>query len=128
MNDRSDRTMERFRPMHETAARYYAETVRQFGASARGVDWNSEASQTLRFDQLLRLVNRTDLTAVNDFGCGYGALADYLRQAGCQCRYAGFDISESMIAQALASHGGDPLCSFTSRLDDLRPAEYTFAS
>jgi SAM-dependent methyltransferase len=114
--------------MRETAARYYSEKVQQYGATARGVDWNSEPSQILRFDQLLRGVDRPSLASVNDFGCGYGALLDYLRQAGSNCRYTGYDVSESMIAQAVAAHGGDPRCTFTDDLDAMLPADYTVAS
>jgi SAM-dependent methyltransferase len=114
--------------MRETAARYYSDKVRQFGTTARGVDWNSEQSQALRFEQLLRLIEARDITSVNDYGCGYGALADYLRQAGNRCHYTGFDVSESMIAHATASHEADPLCTFTSDPDALVPAAYTFAS
>ena len=35
--------------------RYYSDRVRQFGATARGADWNSTESQELRFTQLARL-------------------------------------------------------------------------
>ena len=31
---------------------YYSDKVRQHGATARGVDWNSEETQELRFSQL----------------------------------------------------------------------------
>jgi len=114
--------------MHETAARYYADKVRQFGASPRGVDWNSEASQVLRFEQLLRLIDGRELTSVNDYGCGYGALADHLHRAGCRCRYTGFDLAESMIAHARAMHEADPLCTFTSDLGAVETADCSFAS
>ena len=35
---------------------YFDQRIQQHGASPRGSDWNSEASQNLRFDQLLKLV------------------------------------------------------------------------
>jgi SAM-dependent methyltransferase len=114
--------------MHETAARYYGDKVREFGATHKGVDWSTQASQILRFEQLLRLVEPVRLSTLNDFGCGYGALATYLRQRGFQCLYTGFDISESMIAQAISLHAGDPLCRFTHRLDAVNTAEMTVAS
>ena len=114
--------------MRETAARYYADKVRQFGASARGVDWNSEDSQVLRFGELLRLIDAGQMTSVIDYGCGYGALLDYLRLSGWRHRYTGFDISESMIACAVAAHGGDPLSSFTNDRDRLGLADQVFAS
>jgi SAM-dependent methyltransferase len=114
--------------MRETAARYYSDKIRQFGATARGVDWNSEASQIRRFDELLRVADEGGDCSVNDYGCGYGALAGHLRRQGRRWRYTGFDISESMIAHAVAAHGPDPLCAFTTDPDALQPADYTLAS
>lgn len=114
--------------MYETAARYYGDKVRQFGATHRGVDWKTEASQTMRFDQLLRLIPVMNLSTMNDFGCGYGALLDHLRRSGSRCRYTGFDISEPMIAQAVALHVSDVLSRFTSDFDAVGRAEFTVAS
>jgi SAM-dependent methyltransferase len=114
--------------MRETAARYYDEKLRQFGAGAHGVDWKSEESQILRFDQLLRLIDERELTSVNDYGCGYGALLTYLRHRDYSGRYTGFDISEAMVGAAVAAHGTDALSSFTCRSDALAEADYTFAS
>lgn len=117
-----------FQAMRETAARYYGDKLRQFGAVARGVDWNSEESQMLRFYQLLRLIDESDIATVNDYGCGYGALASYLRRRGFQGRYTGFDVLDPMIAEAASVHGGDRLASFTTTRDALVAADYTFAS
>ena len=114
--------------MRETAARYYDDKLRQFGAVARGVDWNSEESQVLRFAQLLRLIDDPEIATVNDYGCGYGAFASYLRGHGFQGRYTGFDVSAPMIAQAAAAHGGDPSSSFTTQRRAVLRADYTFAS
>jgi SAM-dependent methyltransferase len=113
--------------MHETAARYYADKVREFGATHRGVDWATEASQTLRFDQLLRLFDLAQLSSVNDFGCGYGALLTYLRRTGYRGRYTGFDISDSMLAHA-SLHANDHLSAFTCTLTAVTRADITVAS
>lgn len=114
--------------MRETATRYYGDKVREFGATHRGVDWSTEASQTLRFAQLMRLLDVARLSTVNDFGCGYGALLAYLRDNGYRGRYTGFDISEPMIGHAVSLHATEPLCKFTSDLDAVRRADYTVAS
>ena len=34
---------------------YYAGRLAEHGATARGVDWNGESSQQLRFEQLMRV-------------------------------------------------------------------------
>jgi SAM-dependent methyltransferase len=104
---------------------YYDEKIRAHGATARGVDWKSPESQQLRFAQLVKLIDHTRPFTVNDFGCGYGALVDYLEICGLQFQYAGFDISSEMIARARELHPG---ASFVTDNADLREADYTLAS
>ena len=115
-------------PMLAPIERYYTEKLQRFGPNAAGVDWNSAASQHLRFAQFLRLIPDTDDRSVNDYGCGYGALADYLHDAGRSWRYHGYDISASMIASARALHTHTPRCSFTEDGASLTPADFSFAS
>lgn len=55
-------------------AGYYSEKLAQHGETAKGVDWNSEASQSLRFAQLSKIGEGTEEYSLNDLGCGYGAL------------------------------------------------------
>ena len=62
----------------EEVARYYSTKLAEHGDTARGVDWNGEESQALRFDQLARIIQRDSGFSLNDLGCGYGALFDYL--------------------------------------------------
>ena len=104
---------------------YYDEKLRVHGATPRGVDWNSSESQELRFAQLAKLIDGSSAFSVNDYGCGYGALADYLERAQYQCQYTGFDISTQMTAIAQELH---PQAKFTSDKDQLQPADYTLAS
>lgn len=76
-------------------ARYYASKLEAHGTTARGVDWNGEAGQALRFDQLVRIVNAADPFSINDLGCGYGALLDYLDARGFKTDYTGIDVSRN---------------------------------
>ena len=117
----------RFPAILETVERYYAEKLRAFGATPRGVDWNSAESQALRFSRLLQLLEDDDVS-VNDYGCGYGALADYLDDAGRRLTYCGFDVSEQMIAAARTRHAVRTWCSFTGDLARVSPADYAVAS
>lgn len=113
---------------HDILARvqeYYDEKLRNHGPTARGVDWKSQESQQLRFAQLLKLIDHTQPFSVNDFGCGYGALVDYLESCGFQFHYVGFDISSEMIAKAGDLHPG---ASFVRDQHQLREADYTLAS
>src|SRR5262249_21700380 len=117
-----------FREIVETVARYYNGRLREFGPTPRGVDWNSAESQVLRFSRLLTVADHGTPMSVIDYGCGYGALATYLRSWGAAVSYQGFDICDAMIEAAGALHADDEWCSFTSSASALRPAEYAVAS
>ena len=63
--------------MLDAVRRYYTGKLRRARRDAAGVDWNGEASQQLRFTQLLRVVTAPRARPrLLDYGCGYGALAD----------------------------------------------------
>jgi SAM-dependent methyltransferase len=107
---------------------YYDGKLADHGPTARGVDWNSERSQRLRFLELCRILDDSREASVNDYGCGYGALAAYLREAGHTGEYCGFDISPTMIETARQQYGSLPACRFTSDRAAVIPAMYTLAS
>lgn len=108
---------------------YYTQKVLEHGATAQGVDWNSSASQQLRFKQLLRLVEgERGLFSINDFGCGYGALVEYLQAQGHAFTYQGFDLSAEMVKRAHEQYGALANCRFSTSLEALSPAQYTVAS
>lgn len=115
-------------PILESVARYYAEKLERFGATARGVDWNSSESQALRFEQLLRLDVTLSGRSIVDYGCGYGALLDYLAAAGRSWTYVGYDVSDAMVAQARARHEQNGGATFTSSPDEIEPGDYAVAS
>jgi SAM-dependent methyltransferase len=108
--------------------RYYTGKFDQHGPTARGVDWNSEESQQLRFEQLLRVVDPSAPFSLNDYGCGYGALAAFLKLKGYEFRYVGFDVSAAMRAHAQETHTDDPRVAFVEDESSLQPADYTVAS
>jgi SAM-dependent methyltransferase len=111
-----------------TLDQYFERTLAAHGASARGVDWNSAESQELRFAQLLT-VHRTDEPfSLNDYGCGYGALAAFMRERHLDVDYRGFDVSQRMIDEAQRLHGKAGRCVFVMSPSDLDPADYTVAS
>jgi SAM-dependent methyltransferase len=115
-----------FQPILDAVGRYYTERVREFGATARGVDWNSEESQDLRFAQLARLLPPRPFSII-DYGCGYGALVDFLERQGPDFDYQGLDISEEMVKRAAQAHSAERRRFTTSHLD-LEPADYAVAS
>lgn len=112
-----------------TAVRhYYASHLAEHGATARGVDWNGEASQSLRFKQLLRIVDDHTAFSLNDLGCGYGACLAYMTAAGLDCDYLGIDIVPEMITAARAIHREQDHCRFEVGKHFGRCADYTVAS
>ena len=83
-------------------AEYYSEKISQYGATPQGVDWNGEASQAIRFDQLCNLLpseNNAKFSLI-DLGCGYAALHDFLSLRYSNFSYHGYDISEEMVIEA----------------------------
>jgi SAM-dependent methyltransferase len=111
----------------EGVASYYAEKLAQHGPTAAGVDWNSGHSQELRFEKLLLVVDEREAVSINDYGCGYGALAGYLATAGLELDYYGFDVAPEMIEVARARFT-TPRHNFTTEPSDLPIADYTVAS
>jgi SAM-dependent methyltransferase len=108
--------------------RYYSGKLEAHGATARGVDWSSVESQRTRFAQLLKVRVDDAPFTINDYGCGYGALFDYLSGEGYPFKYCGFDISPQMIAKATELHSGMRQVAFVTEESRLTGAHYTVAS
>lgn len=86
-------------------ARLASDTLRRHGVGAAGAGWADAESQALRFQMLARAVGlrpRASIS-VNDLGCGYGALYDYLKLLGVDVTaYHGYDVSADMLEAARA--------------------------
>ncbi len=116
-------------PNFEQAKNYFEERLNEHGATARGVDWNSETAQELRFSQLIKVIPPGQPFSLLDYGSGYGALASYLLRLGYPMeKYIGFDVLNSMVEKAREVFQASPQCSFTSNLSEVSPVDYTIAS
>lgn len=106
---------------------YYTDKVQQFGDSPKGVDWNSEESQTLRFEQLCKILpqNKEDSFSILDYGCGYGAMYEYITKNYPNATYIGYDISEAMIAKAKQKY---PTTKWITQLETKLKVDYSIAS
>jgi SAM-dependent methyltransferase len=111
--------------IREQVRLYYTDRFREHGPVARGVDWNSEQSQELRFEQFLRLLPVGVRFSIVDYGCGYGALYEFLRGRGLEVSYVGFDLSSEMIEYAAAAY---PDAEWTTSPRDLRSCDVAVAS
>lgn len=101
-----------FSSLHNEIATYYSSKIREFGATAKGVDWRDEESHRLRHRQFLYLM-RDDMDAdICDLGCGFGDFLSFLRPHGFMGTYTGYDISADMIAKASEIHQQDARCSW----------------
>ena len=114
-------------PDLDSVKSYFDKRVREYGASPRGADWNSEASQRARFDQLVKIIELPSFSIL-DYGCGTGALAGYLTEKEYQADYYGFDILASAIETARKVHAGQPHRTFFMDKDQLPVCDYTVAS
>jgi SAM-dependent methyltransferase len=81
---------------------YYGARVAKYGATPLGVDWSCQATQSLRFVQLLKICDFSTRFSLNDVGCGYGALCAFLamRYPDLGIDYLGVDLSKAMVSRA----------------------------
>ena len=110
-----------------SVAGYYADKLSEHGATSKGVDWKDDASQMLRFQELLRTVQFDGATSILDFGCGFGSLYSVLRNAGFRGNYTGLDISEEMVEKARELNGVEG-ARWTTALVDGERFDYVLAS
>lgn len=109
-------------------AGYYSGKLAQHGQTALGVDWNGEEGQVLRFRQLCKIITGGARPSVNDLGCGYGALYDYLGQHHAEASYLGIDVSADMIRAAASRHPGMHHARFIVGAEPDRVADFGVAS
>lgn len=113
--------------LHEVAA-YYSDKLAQHGATPLGVDWNGPESQNLRFKQLCNIVTDNTSFSLNDLGCGYGALYDYLANQYLQFSYLGIDVSDDMVRSARLHYKNSTNAQFACAAEPTRVADYGVAS
>lgn len=113
-------------------ARMYGQRLDQCGATARGVFWRGEEWQEVRFERLCSVISPHDAAnggiSINDFGCGYGAMFDFLIKEPVMngSTYYGYDIAQEMIA-ACRDRIVDPRAKFFRKMWATKKADYSFA-
>lgn len=113
----------------DEVATYYTEKLAEHGDTPRGVDWNGEESQMVRFAQLCKIIDpNMPMFSLNDLGCGYGALLDYLRNMHANCTYVGVDVSREMIKVSMQRHGAVDEARFITASEPDVVADYGLAS
>ena len=112
----------------KTVADYYSDKLKTHGETPRGVDWNGEESQNIRFDQISKIVEFESSFSITDLGCGYGAYFDYLQNCYKNFNYTGLDVSNSMVEACNKRYIDETNANFTvsSSLD--KKSDYVVAS
>lgn len=108
--------------IYNQVKKYYTDKIEAFGTTPKGVDWNSQESQFLRFSILSKLIANNDEFHVLDYGCGFGSLFEYYLTQYSNFKYTGFDISETMIIEAKKKH----LNANTNWLNHLEAKQYDY--
>ncbi len=112
----------------EPVRKYFENTLKAHGATAKGMDWNSDQARELRFEQLVKIVRPGEPFSLLDYGSGYGAFADYLLASGLPLeRYVGYDLLESMVTAGREAHAGMNDLVFTDRFDQVSQVDYAVA-
>ena len=110
-------------------ARYYSGKLAEYGETPQGVDWNGKESQLVRFEQICKIiVNPIIPFSVNDLGCGYGALLNFLQERYPYLTYYGIDVLDAMIHAAQSRHMAYANIRFINAAEPDTIADYSMAS
>ena len=123
-------TLKRSRSMLEPVLKTFNARLTQFGSDPRSAFWRNAEWQRRRYDILSGLFSEDDRQGgltITDFGCGYGAFFDYLKDRPVMdgSRYTGIDMSAAMIQQAQTAIE-DTRATFQRHLIATEAADYTF--
>lgn len=114
--------------LHDVAS-YYSDKLAKYGVSPQGVDWNSEEGQTQRFEQLCKIIqDNGESFSLNDLGCGYGALLEFLSDRYAAFSYIGVDVSEDMVIAAESRRKIGTPARFITKAEPENIADYSVAS
>lgn len=107
---------------------FFRQKLQQFGSTPQGLDYNSQEAMEIRFDQLMKIVTHPESHfSIIDYGCGYGALIEYMQSKKLDFDYFGIDYVEEMVNAGKNSHPGCPNCHWITREDELPIADYLVA-
>src|SRR4051812_16857514 len=112
----------------DTLNEYFTQKIKEHGATPHGVGWNSTESQEIRFEQLCKIIQPNTPFSLLDFGCGYGAMYDYMSREHADFLYTGYDIAAEMIGKAAETHAENTNASWTTKLPDDKTYDYVITS
>jgi len=107
---------------------YFLEKLVTYGAIAKGVDYNGEQAQQVRFAELVKIINPAKKFSVTDYGSGYGAMFEFIKARGWDFEYYGVDLIEEMVLAGREKYKEFPNAHFTSDEKELPVADYLVAA
>ena len=107
---------------------YFTEKLETFGATAKGVDYNGEPARLIRFAELVKIINPAKPFSVIDYGCGYGAMFEYLHAKDWDFDYYGVDLIEKMILAGREKYTDFSNVHFTADEKELPVADFLVAA
>jgi len=108
--------------------KYFTEKLETFGATAKGVDYNGETAQRTRFAELSRIIEPGKKFSLIDYGCGYGAMFEFINSRGWDFEYYGVDIIEKMVIAGREKFNSFSNVQFTTREEELPKTDYLVAA
>jgi len=115
--------------VHKNINSYYTNKIQTYGATPKGVDWNGEESQFIRFEQLSKIIINEKFS-IADIGCGYGKYVDFLKKYYDNYIYIGYDLSSAMIKNATKLYSNKQTITFNhiDSIENIENIDYTIAS
>jgi SAM-dependent methyltransferase len=105
--------------------KFFGDKVTTHGPNHKGADYSQPTRQDLCFDQLMKINHTpTQPFSIIDYGCGYGALIEYMLRKNYPFSYTGYDLTPAMLAQAKATYAARPECAFVDAPTALKAADY----
>ncbi len=106
---------------------YFTDKIETYGAVPKGADYNGYGAQEVRFEQLIKVIDSSTAFSVIDYGCGYGAMFDFLQRQNWKFEYYGFDMLEKMVIAGQAAHKEFSNAQFTHNENTLSVVDYLLA-
>src|SRR5260221_3731017 len=106
---------------------YFNQKIETHGATPKGVDYNGPSAQEIRFEQLVKVIDPTVPFSIIDYGCGYGAMFEFLQTKHWSFEYFGFDMLEKMVVAGRQAHKDCSGVQFTHQRNELPTCDYLLA-
>ncbi|MEA2019058.1 MAG: class I SAM-dependent methyltransferase [Campylobacterota bacterium] len=79
--------------------KFYEQSIKEFGISAKGVHWNSKYTQYKRFEVITKFIKKDiKISSIIDVGCGFGEYYTYLENNHkVPKNFIGLDCEQDMV-------------------------------